>query len=90
METENKKHDNSITRSDANTQCGDALTVDEENILVMVKSFSPQRQLDSESEKEEERGGADEKIEADDNDIEVSLIFYVYRCVYEYSKRCGF
>lgn len=27
------------------TQCGDALTVDEENIVVMVKSFSPVREI---------------------------------------------
>ncbi|KYB27660.1 hypothetical protein TcasGA2_TC014141 [Tribolium castaneum] len=32
-------------KQSVHTQCGDALTVDEENIVVMLKSYSPVREL---------------------------------------------
>lgn len=70
MEEGSEKQDNSITRADANTQCGDALTVDEENIVVMVKTFSPQRPILSDSENEGNPDGNGQGL----ND-EVSLTF---------------
>lgn len=53
--------------SSVSTQCGDWLTVDEENILVMVKSCSPQRSSCWDTEHSEEptdQGSADAVAEA--------------------------
>lgn len=74
METENKKHDNSIIHSDANTQCGDVLTADEENIVVMVKTYSPLRNIESESDEE---NGVKESEDSAGNGVEVSFFFLI-------------
>lgn len=54
---------------DASTQCGNSLTIDEENVFVMVKSYSPINvELDADEDSKDEVKIEDEVVDDGDDD----------------------